>query len=42
MESVGVHWIPLKLRMLPFIVQETDKVIEKCFSELSRVGRAGK
>lgn len=42
MESVGIHWIPLKLTMLPFIVQECDRVIEKYFSGLTRAGREGR
>ena len=36
MDSVGVYWIPLKLTMLPFLIQETDKVIEKFFSNITR------
>lgn len=37
MNSVGVYWIPLKISMLPFLIQEVDKVIEKFFSNLKRV-----
>lgn len=37
MNSVGVYWIPLKISMLPFLIQEVDKVIEKFFSKLKRI-----
>ena len=36
MESIGIYWIPLKINMLPFLIQEVDKVIEKFFSHLIR------
>lgn len=39
MDSIGIHWIPLKLTMLPFIIQEVDKVIEKFFSYIIRAQR---
>ncbi len=37
MESIGIYWIPLKINMLPFLIQEVDKVIEKFFSRLMRI-----
>lgn len=37
MDSIGVYWIPLKLTLLPFLIRETDRVIEKFFSNITRV-----
>ncbi len=41
MESIGIYWIPIKVNMLPFIVQEVDKVIEKFFGGINRPFQAG-
>lgn len=41
MDSIGVYWIPLKPGMLPFVVMEVDKVIEKFFREFTRAEAAG-
>ena len=40
MDSIGIYWIPLKLNMLPFLISEVDKVIEK-FIKLDRTSKKG-
>jgi len=36
MENIGIHWIPLKISMLPFIMKEVDNVIERFYCIIIR------
>lgn len=40
MDSLGVHWMPLKINLLPFIIKEVDNVVEKYYGSLIRVEKS--
>ena len=40
MDSLGVHWMPLKVNLLPFIIKEVDNVVEKYYGNLIRVEKS--
>lgn len=31
MDNIGIHWIPLKISMLPFLIKEVDNVVDKFY-----------
>ena len=31
MNSLGIHWMPLKINLLPFIIKEVDNVVDKYY-----------
>ena len=37
MENLGIHWIPLKLSMLPYLIKEVDNVVDRFFGRIKSV-----